>query len=194
MAVKLCDLCNLKLAPSHPHLLDVATREIANACEACGLRFQSVVGGRFKLIPRYTRALPGFCLTGAQWESLVLPINLAFFFQDSTGGKITAMYPSPTGATEFLLSHESWEALAVVNPALVEMEPDVEALLVNRVAGAREYFIAPIDRCHELAGLIRANWRGLSGGDTLWEKTAAYFAKLRREIRRTSELTEVHHA
>jgi hypothetical protein len=43
------------------------------------------------------------------------------------------------------------------------MEADVEALLVNRVDGAREYFLAPIDACFELVGTIRVPWRGLSG-------------------------------
>ena len=35
------------------------------------------------------------------------------------------------------------------------MEPDVEALLINRVGPAREYFLAPIDECYRLVGLIR---------------------------------------
>ena len=56
------------------------------------------------------------------------------------------------------------------NPVLESLEPDVEALLVNRVGHAREasaaeYYIAPIDACYQLVGLIRVHWRGLSGGD-----------------------------
>ena len=35
------------------------------------------------------------------------------------------------------------------------MQPDVEALLVNRVGGRRLYYLAPIDVCFELVGLMR---------------------------------------
>ena len=47
---------------------------------------------------------------------------------------------------------------------LAELEPDVEALLVNRMKGERAYYRAPIDECFKLVGLIRMHWRGLSGG------------------------------
>ena len=57
------------------------------ACDPCALRFQDVVGGRFKLIPRGARTLPGFEITDAQWEQLALPISLAFFFHNGTTGK-----------------------------------------------------------------------------------------------------------
>jgi hypothetical protein len=40
---------------------------------------------------------------------------------------------------------------------LQKIETDVEALLVNRVAEARDYYIVPIDLCFELVGLIRAH-------------------------------------
>ena len=151
-------------------------RKIICACDPCALRFQDVVGGRFKLIPRDARALPDFQMTDAQWDSLALPINLAFFH--NTGGKMTAMYPSPAGATESLLPLEHWRELVADNPMLGEIEPDVEALLVNRVGPAREYFIAPMDVCYELVGLIRTHWRGLSGGETVWVEIENFFARL----------------
>jgi len=59
------------------------------------------------------------------------------------------------------------------------MEPDVEALLVNRLKGAREYYLTPIDKCYELVGLIRANWRGLSGGSEVWKEIAYFFDRLK---------------
>jgi len=178
-----CDLCSLTLAPTHRHLLEVSRRQIVCACDGCALRFQSVIGGRFKLIPRDATALPDFDLTDHQWESLAIPINLAFLFHNSVGGKMTAMYPSPAGATESLLSLHNWEMLTASNPRLAKLEPDVEALLVNRVGNAREYFIAPIDRCYALVGLIRADWRGFTGGEIVWEKINQFFAQLRQECR-----------
>ena len=34
------------------------------------------------------------------WQSLLIPINLAFFYRQSATGKVLAMYPSPAGAIE----------------------------------------------------------------------------------------------
>ena len=42
----------------------------------------------------------------------MIPINLAFFYRDSAAGKVMAMYPSPAGAIESLLSLESWAEIA----------------------------------------------------------------------------------
>lgn len=179
VAAERCEWCSVGLAPAHRHLLEVANRRIICACDGCALRFEGVIGGRFKLIPREARALPGFLLADAQWESFALPINLAFFFQNSAAGKVTALYPSPAGATESLLTLKSWNVLLAANPALSEMEPDVEALLVNRVGSAREYFIAPMDRCYELVGLIRKYWRGFSGGEPVWGEMEKFFGRVR---------------
>lgn len=120
-------------------------------------------------------------MTEAQWDSFSLPIDLAFFYRDTNAGKVTAMYPSPAGATESLLPSKNWERLEADNPALAEMRPDVEALLVNRVGGARQYFVTPIDVCYELAGLIRKHWRGLSGGEAVWRELDLFFAALREK-------------
>src|SRR5207237_5374445 len=91
------------------------------------------------------------------------PIGLAFFFSRTPAGKVVALYPSPAGATESLLPLEAWEELSAENPVLRELEPDVEALLVNRVGQAREHYRVPIDECFRLVGLIRTTCRGLSG-------------------------------
>jgi hypothetical protein len=174
-----CELCCAALPSEHRHLLEVATRNILCACDACALRFQAVAAGRFKLIPRDAHALPGFRLADADWESLALPINLAFFFCHSLSNKMMALYPSPAGATESLLPLSSWQQIVADNPALEAIEPDVEALLVNRVVPARDYYIAPIDQCFELVGLIRAHWRGFSGGEEVWRSIDGFFARLR---------------
>jgi ABC-type protease/lipase transport system, ATPase and permease components len=63
------------------------------------------------------------------------------------------------------------------------LEPDVQALLVNRVGLAREYYLAPIDQCFELVGLIRANWRGFSGGQDAWRKINGFFARMKESAR-----------
>jgi Family of unknown function (DUF5947) len=174
-----CELCSIRLAPTHRHLLEMATRRIVCSCDPCALRFENVIGGKFKLIPRDARVLRDFQMTDAEWEGLSLPISLAFFFYDTPNEKMAAYYPSPAGATESLLPLTAWDALIVANPILREMRADVETLLANRVEGAREYFLAPIDVCFELVGLIRVHWRGFSGGEDVWREINGFFARLK---------------
>ena len=173
-----CELCSARLAPVHRHLLEMATRRIICGCDPCALRFENVVGGKFKLIPRDARRLPDFQITEAEWEGLSLPISLAFFFYDTPNEKMAAYYPSPAGATESLLPLTAWEGLVSANPILGTMQADVETLLVNRVQETRAYFIAPIDVCFELVGLIRIHWRGFSGGEDVWREIDGFFARL----------------
>ena len=176
--VERCEFCYAALGQGHRHLLEVATRKIICVCDPCGLRFENVVG-RWKLIPRAARRLPELQMSDAQWEALSLPIQLAFFFRSTPARKWAAFYPSPAGATESLLPLVSWEALAAANPCLATLEPDVEALLVNRLGRTPAYYVAPIDLCFELVGLIRLHWRGLSGGEKAWSEIEDFFGRLR---------------
>jgi hypothetical protein len=137
-----------------------------------------VLEGRFKLIPRDVRNVADFKMSDPEWEALSLPINLAFFFYSTPAKKMAAMYPSPAGATESLLPLSAWETFAAQNPELHKMQSDVEALLVNRVKGSRVHLIAPVDVCYELVGIIRTNWRGLSGGEEVWQKIDIFFSRL----------------
>jgi hypothetical protein len=187
-----CELCSIPLPPEHRHLLETGKRRIACSCDACGLRFADVVGGRFQLIPRDVLSLPDFKLSDGEWEALSLPIDLAFFFRHSPDGKIVALYPSPAGATESLLSLEAWGALVADNPALGELQPDIEALLVNRAGERRVYYIVPIDLCFELVGLIRLHWRGLSGGDEVWREIDGFFARLADKARAWKSRKDPH--
>lgn len=189
--VEHCELCNLALPPKHRHLLHMSSRQVVCACDGCALAFHGVDDGRFRAIPRDVRTLPGFRMTDAQWNGLALPINLAFFLYSTTAEKMVAMYPSPAGATESLLSLKAWETLTSENPVLARMEPDVEALLVNRVEQERNYYLAPIDVCYRLVGLIRMHWRGLSGGDAVWQEIEQFFDRLNQQAR---PVKENHHA
>jgi len=123
-------------------------------------------------------------MSDGQWESLLIPINMAFFFRSSVERRTIALYPSPAGAVESLLSLESWNEIEASHPALALLRPDIEAFLVNRVGHSRgltgaEYYIAPIDECYKLVGLIRTNWRGLSGGAEVWTEIGRFFLDLR---------------
>jgi hypothetical protein len=123
-------------------------------------------------------------MTDGQWESLMIPINMAFLFRSSIENRIIALYPSPAGAVESLLPLDAWAEIAENNLVLHDLKPDIEALLVNRVGHAHgtreaEYYIAPIDECYKLVGLIRANWKGLSGGAEVWTEVGRFFQELR---------------
>ncbi|HEY5036050.1 MAG TPA: DUF5947 family protein [Chthoniobacterales bacterium] len=181
--VEQCELCNVRLPPEHRHMLEMATRKIVCACDSCTMTFVPVVEGRFKVIPRDARALPDFQISDADWENLSLPINLAFFFFDTPSQKMTALYPSPAGATESLLPLTAWETIVRQNSVLQNLQPDVEALLVNRANEARDYYLAPIDKCFELVGLIRMNWRGFSGGEEVWNAIGKFFETLKETAR-----------
>jgi hypothetical protein len=107
-------------------------------------------------------------------------VDMAFFFYSTLAERVVAFYPSPMGPTESLLKLGAWEELETQNPVLKGMERDVEALLVNRVRGAREHFLVPMDQCYSLVGLIRMHWRGLTGGREVWEEIGRFFEELRK--------------
>jgi hypothetical protein len=174
-----CDLCSVELLPTHPHLLNSQTRQLLCACEACAILFSGKEGTLLRRVPDRVRFLPQFQMPEEVWDSLLIPVGMAFFFYSSQAGKVSAYYPSPAGATESLLHLEAWDALVQENPILKEMTPDVEALLVNRLKSNREYYLAPIDKCFELVGLIRVNWRGLSGGSEVWEEIRKFYEALK---------------
>lgn len=176
-----CELCSAELSPHprHEHLFEPSSRQIHCSCTACAMLFPADAEKRYRRVPRRVWYLHGFAMTDAQWESLAIPVNMAFLHTSSPAGTVRAFYPSPAGATESMLTLEGWDALVADNPVLSGLQPDVEALLVHRVNGARDHYIAPIDRCYELVGLIRISWRGLSGGQEVWERIEAFFGDLR---------------
>jgi hypothetical protein len=119
-------------------------------------------------------------MTDAQWNSLAIPIGIAFLLRRSTSNRVIALYPSPAGPVESLLSLETWEDIARDNPEVLCMDTDVEGLLVYRVGTAREHYIIPIDVCFKLIGLIRTKWKGFSGGIGVWQEIGKFLAKLKQ--------------
>jgi hypothetical protein len=175
-----CELCNAELQSVHEHLLELARRKILCSCQACALLFGNEAAARYRRVPRDVRILEGFRMTDAQWDGLMIPINLAFFFWSTPESKVLALYPSPAGAVESLLDLSCWEELVEQNPSLKSLQPDVEALMVNRVTVPHQYFVAPIDECYRLVGLIRTHWQGLSGGSEVWKQIGQYFLDLQQ--------------
>jgi hypothetical protein len=177
-----CEMCSHELAVGHQHLLEPINRRLICACDACAMLFGSQT--KFKRVPRRIRFLPDFRITDSQWDGLMMPINMAFFFKSTPQERVVALYPSPAGATESMLSFDTWDDIVAENPVLREMDADVEALLVNRIGHARgfsnpEYYIVPIDECFKLVGLIRIRWQGLSGGTEVWKEIGQFFTELK---------------
>ena len=189
--VERCELCSAEVSAEHPHLIEPASRRMLCSCTACAILF-SGIGTKYKRVPRRVLALADFRLSEGQWDSLMVPISMAFFFRSTPNERVVALYPSPAGATESLLPLETWTEIEDANPVLKEMEADVEALLVNRVGHVRgfaapEYYLLPIDECYKLVGLIRANWRGLSGGAEVWQEIGHFFQGLKERATVMSE-------
>ena len=124
--IERCELCNTALPAEHQHLIEPANRKLSCACEACAMLFPSHGEKKYKRVPRRIRYLADFQLTDSQWDSLMMPINMAFFFKSTPQGRVVALYPSPAGATESLLSLDTWEDLVLDNPVLEAMGADVE--------------------------------------------------------------------
>ena len=181
--VETCEMCSRELASEHAHLLETASRKLICACEACAILFSGNQNLKFKRVPRDVRFLTDFRLTDAQWDSLMIPIEMAFFSYSTPRGKVMAYYPSPAGPMESLLLLDTWNDVVQENAILNELRSDVEALLVNRVGAGRgvkpEYYVVPIDECYKLVGLIRMHWRGLSGGTEVWREVGNFFKELK---------------
>lgn len=193
-----CEFCRRAVPSEHQHLIERGARRLICVCEACAILFP---GGhdRYQRVPRDLRSLPHFHLTDAQWEGLLIPIGMAFFYRSGEAGRVVAVYPSPAGPTESQLPLETWDEIAAANPALASLQPDVEALVVNRLGAStresgafsgqpHEYYILPIDHCFRLVGLLRLHWKGLAGGAEVWTAIAGFFADVRARARPAREV------
>lgn len=184
-----CELCARPLADRHPHLLEPNERRLVCACEPCSFLFQGDTA-RYRRIPRDSYHLADLALDGLLWESLSIPINLAFFFFSSAAHRVVSYYPSPGGAMESLVNLESWTEIAAGHPRLQQLKPDVEAFLAHRLASPHQYYVVPIDRCYELSGIVRKHWQGFTGGDAVWREIAGFFTELQQEAIATYSLTQ----
>jgi hypothetical protein len=132
--VERCDLCSEPLADAHRHLLEADNRSVACVCPGCvGTSLRT-----YRLIPDRYLNLVDFAMTDMEWSSLRVPVGIRFI----TAGR--AYYPGPMGPTESALDAATWSALCYRHPVLTDIQPDVEALLVNRARGARSAGATPL--------------------------------------------------
>jgi hypothetical protein len=174
-----CDLCGESILADHRHLLELTSYTVHCSCQACAILFEKREAslGKYRLIPDRRLWLREFPITDAQWTNLHIPVGLAFVTWSTTHDPV-ARYPSPMGTVESAFDGSLWSEWTTCRTDLGSIQPDVEALLINRARGARLYFIVPIDDCFRLAALVGRHWKGLSGGQEVWKKVDRFFDRL----------------
>jgi Family of unknown function (DUF5947) len=180
-----CELCAEPVGEGHAHVADLETRNLLCACRPCYLLFthKGAAAGRYRAVPDRYLHDAAFRLSEGQWDDLQIPVRVAFFFRNSSMGRVVAFYPSPAGATESLLPLETWQEVVAANPPFADVADDVEALLLRRTGDGFECFLIPIDACYELVGLVRMHWKGFDGGQEAWREIDAFFDRLRERSR-----------
>jgi hypothetical protein len=186
-AGEICELCTEPISDEHGHLVDLSARNLMCACRGCYLLFcsEGAGGGHFRSVPDRYLSFPEFELSPGQWDNLQIPVSVAFFFLNSSLGRVAAFYPGPAGATESELPLDTWAEVVESNPQLGTLEPDVEAFLVRSKPnqGGIECYVVPIDACYELVGHLRRLWRGFDGGREANDKIEEFFADVRKRAR-----------
>ena len=155
-----CELCPLSLPDDHKHLLDLEERRIVCVCadllvDALGRR--ALPADRLAhAVARRRSSSRTSCGRSSRsrsaWRSSCAR---------ATSGKVVGLYPSPAGATECELDLEAWDRLVAANPVLEDLDPDAEALIVNRMAVAAR----PRDRPARRLLPARRDRQGDLGGD-----------------------------
>ncbi|MFF9912746.1 DUF5947 family protein [Streptomyces sp. NPDC013457] len=181
-----CELCGARLTDErHRHLVDIDKRALACACGPCAQLMDGSGGsqGRFRAVPGRFLVDPEHRIDDQAWESLRIPVSVAFVFRNSALDRPVALYPSPAGATESELEETSWRSVLDATRLAALLEPDVEALLLRRHEGRTECFLVPIDLCYELVGRMRLLWQGFDGGAEARADLDALFTHVRGRAR-----------
>jgi hypothetical protein len=168
-------MCGTPVAEDgHSHVVDVTGRALLCTCRPCALLFDYPGAAlRYKAVPdRYRRLEP---LSLPVWDDLQIPVGVAFFFRNSTLGRVVGVYPSPAGATESELPLGAWAAVVASVPG-IDLAADVEALLVRVTGSAVDTYLVPIDVCYELVGHLRLLWKGFDGGQDVRRRLDEFFA------------------
>jgi len=193
-----CEMCAEPIADEHQHVVNVGARQLMCTCRGCYLLF-SAPGAklRYRAVPDRYLTFPDFHLDRRGWESLQIPVGLAFFFHNSEIDRTVAFYPGPAGATESELDLDAWNTIdgadprqpgpSVASRAMGMLADDVEALLVRvpdrehadpGLNAEAECYLVPIDACYEFVGRLRSLWRGFDGGQDVREFVDQFFDRI----------------
>ena len=175
-----CEMCAEPIADEHRHVVNVAGRQLMCVCRGCWLLFtDSTADLRYRAVPDRCLSFPDFAVDRHAWSALQIPVGVAFFFRNSSLGRIVAFYPGPAGACECELDLAQWEAITAADPRTTELVDDVEALLIRLPeAGPPQCFLVPVDVCYEFVGGLRTVWHGFDGGGDARRFIDGFFAAL----------------
>ncbi|MGW3954725.1 DUF5947 family protein [Streptomyces sp. NPDC004752] len=181
-----CGLCATPVADTdHRHLVDTERRSLVCACPACFLLMErpGAAAGRFRTVPARCLTDPGHRLDDRAWDTLRIPVGVAFLFRNTALDRLVALYPSPAGATESELEPEAWTTVLGESALAGLLEPDVEALLLRRTDDGCACYLVPIDLCYGLVGRMRLLWQGFDGGADARAALDAFFADIEHRAR-----------
>jgi hypothetical protein len=186
-----CEMCSEEITARHSHVANIAEHRLLCTCRGCYLLFTVPGAGglRMRAVPEDYRLASDFAFTQAQWDSLAVPVDLAFVFKQSDADPaqplhLVACYPSPAGATESELDLSMWDDIVASSKSLSDIEPDVQAVLLRRTPELGFVcFVVPVDACYELVGVVRQHWVGFQGGAEVWAHIDEFFNDLYRRAR-----------
>ncbi|MGG8408646.1 DUF5947 family protein, partial [Streptomyces sp. 12297] len=181
-----CELCGVAVAEDgHRHLVETERRALVCACTACALLFDrpGTATGRYRAVPDRYLSDPQRPLDDGAWETLQIPVGVAFLFRNAALERLVALYPSPAGATESELDPATWHDVLGAGRLAALLEPDVEALLLHRAHGRTTCHLVPIDICYELVGRMRLLWQGFDGGAEARDALRVFFERVERRSR-----------
>jgi hypothetical protein len=180
-ACERCEMCSEPITDEHQHVVNVEGRQLMCVCRGCYLLFtDSHAELRYRAVPDRYLALTDFALGRHVWESLQIPVGLAFFFRNSALGRMVAFYPGPAGATESELGLDAWHTVEAADPRVDLLAEDTEALLI-RIGDetlSPVCHLVPIDACYEFVGMLRMLWRGFDGGQDVRNYVDEFFGML----------------
>jgi hypothetical protein len=150
-----CDLCSGVLGDRHEHLLSPADRRLICACKACAFLFPGGVGARYQSVITRVEAMPTVHFDESDWGELGVPVRFVFLCASRFHARVFATYPNPGGATEAQVREHAWQHLVDRYPAIAEIEPDVEGLLIDGLAPDGGAYRVSMDVFHGVVGRLR---------------------------------------
>jgi hypothetical protein len=179
-----CEFCATPIPRDHDHVLHPKSALLRCACPACAGFFARVSADRPRRIETFAKRLLKFELDKATWQRLGVPVGLAYFALRGASPEIVASFPGRAGVVQAAVPGALWRALSETHSVLAALSPEVEALLVRRTPGRRDYFHVSIDHCFRLTELLRSA-RALSTGPET-EFLDGFFAELDQASTRPS--------
>ncbi|MCG7610854.1 MULTISPECIES: DUF5947 family protein [unclassified Mycobacterium] len=177
-----CEMCSEQIADEHQHVVNIEGRQLLCVCRGCYLLFTDARAElRYRAVPDRYLTFEDFAVGRREWESLQIPVGLAFFLRNSVQDRVAAFYPGPAGATESELDLDTWNSVRAADARVDLLAEDTEALIfrvTDDESRPPACHLVPIDACYEFVGRLRALWRGFDGGQDVRKYVDEFFGTL----------------